>query len=484
MAAFPVDLPADRPWELTVSDAHADVLWRHLFSGDHDEHAAVVLAGVQVRRDRVRLLVRDVILAEEGVDHVRGQRGYKMITAQFMKPHLRRAREEGLIFLSVHNHGGVDRVAFSSDDLASHERGYPALLDIVDGPPVGALVYAEAAVAGVMWLPDGRRVQLEWSTLLRSGRTTWRPQPVAARHTRDPQMDRQVRLFGAAGQAILQDAKVAIVGLGGAGSQLAELLGRLGVGHFVLIDPDRADLTNLPRLVAARRSDVLLTEDQARRLPLSGWFDWLRRRKVDLAARNIRRANPNARIEKIAGNVVDAAVAERLLDADFIFLAADQMGARLIVNAIVQQYLIPAVQVGARVVSDPITGTVESVYAVSRPVFPQSGCLWCNGLIDSTRLAEELTDARQARAQAYGAETPAPSVASLNALATADAVNLFQFHMTGLAKAASHRAYRRFRPLTGDLRLEEPRRDADCPECGQQPGARYALGGGVGLPTR
>jgi tRNA A37 threonylcarbamoyladenosine dehydratase len=457
---------------------------RHLFCGDRDEHAAVVLAGLHVRRDRVRLLVRDVILAEEGVHHVAGQRGYKMVTAQFMKPHLRRACEESLVFLSVHNHGGVDRVAFSSDDLASHQRGYPALLDIVNGPPVGALVYAKAAVAGMIWLPDGRRVQLDWSTLLHSGRVIWRPKPIRGRQASAPHLDRQVRLFGAVGQAILQDAKVAIVGLGGAGSQLAELLGRLGVGQFVLIDPDRADLTNLPRLVAARRSDVLVTEAQAQRLPFSGWLDRLRRRKVDLAARNIRRANRMAKIEKIAGNVVDAAVAARILDADFIFLAADQMSARLIINAIVQQYLIPAVQVGARVVSDPTTGAVETVYAVSRPVFPQSGCLWCNGLIDGARLAEELTDARQAKAQAYGAETAAPSVASLNALATADAVNLFQFHMTGLAKLGSHRNYRRYRPLIGDLCLDEPRRDADCTECGQQPGARYALGAGVPLPTR
>ena len=478
-------LPVNRPWELVISEAHSDRLMSHLFSGDGDEHAAILLAGLHVRGDRVRMLVRDVVLAEEGVDHVPGQRGYKMVTAQFMKPHLRRAREEGLAFLSVHNHGGTDRVGFSSDDLASHARGYPAMLDIVDGPPVGALVYAQAAaIAGAIWLPDGRRVELERSTILGATRTIWRPEPVRMRQASDAERDRQVRLFGAVGQAILRDAKVAIVGLGGAGSQLAELLARLGVGHFVLIDPDRAALSNLPRLVAARRSDVLMTEARARALPFSGWFDRLRRRKVDLAARNIRRANPKARITRIAGNVVDAAVAARLLDADFIFLAADEMGARLVINAIVHQYLIPAVQVGARVVADPDTGAVEDVFAVSRPVFPQSGCLWCNGLIDSTRLAEELTDAWQAQAQAYGSESPAPSVASLNALATADAVNLFQFHMTGLARPGSHRAFRRYRPLVGDVRLDEPRRDVGCPECGQEPGARYARGVGAELPTR
>ena len=214
-----------------------------------------------------------------------------------------------MAFLSVHNHGGLDRVAFSGDDLASHARAYPALLDIVDGPPVGALVYAQAAVAGAIWLPDGRRVELEASTVLDAGRRVLRPEPAAHARDVEARFDRQVRLFGPAGQTILQDATVAIVGLGGAGSILAELLGRLGVGRFLLIDPDRADVSNLPRLIGARRSDALLSENRIRRLPFSKWLTRLRRRKVDLAARNIRRANPRAQVDRIADSVVDARVA-------------------------------------------------------------------------------------------------------------------------------------------------------------------------------
>jgi hypothetical protein len=457
----------------------------HLFCGDGDEHAAVLLAGLQVRKDRVRLLVREVHLAQDGVDHVDGQRGYKMVTAQFMKPFLKRAREQGLVFLSVHNHGGVEVVAFSHDDLASHERGYPALLDIVDGPPVGALVCARAAVAGDIWLPDGTRVVLDRATVVGGSRVIWRPKPAAQRAEVSQRFDRQVRLFGATGQTMLQDAKVAIVGLGGVGSQLAELLGRLGVGHFVLIDPDRADRTNLPRLIGARSRDVWLAEAQAQRFPaFKPWLDRLRRRKVDLAARNIRQANPKARIERIFGTVVDTNVANRLLDCDFIFLAADEMGARLVVNAIVQQYLIPAVQVGARVVADAEAGDLQDVYVVSRPVFPAQGCLWCNGLIDPTRLQLEMTQSKQRHAQAYGTESPAPSVVSLNALAAADAVNLFQFYVTGLATPDAHTAYRQYRPLGGRLKLVEPRRDPECPECSEKLHSRFAKGDGAELPTR
>ena len=40
------------------------------------------------------------------------------------------------------------------------------------------------------------------------------------------------------------------------------------------------------------------------------------------------------------------------MDCDYLFLAADTMRARLLFNAIVHQYLVPGVQVGAKVHED------------------------------------------------------------------------------------------------------------------------------------
>ena len=60
-------------------------------------------------------------------------------------------------------------------------------------------------------------------------RTTLRPQPIQAPGS-DPTYDRQSRLFGDRGQAVLAAQKIGVIGAGGAGSLLVEYLARLGVG--------------------------------------------------------------------------------------------------------------------------------------------------------------------------------------------------------------------------------------------------------------
>jgi len=58
-------------------------------------------------------------------------------------------------------------------------------------------------------------------------------------------------LLGAEGVARLAEARVAVIGLGGVGSFAVEALARAGVGHLLLADPDRVDVTNINRQLPA-----------------------------------------------------------------------------------------------------------------------------------------------------------------------------------------------------------------------------------------
>lgn len=474
-----------KPWSVIFDATSWAQLRSHLFPGDRDEHGAVLGAAVHETPHGNRLLVRRVWLARDGVEYVPGDRGYRMLTPTFVRDRILDCADEQLSYLAVHCHGGTDDVEFSGDDMRSHERGYPALRALNDGQLVGGLVFARAAVAGDLWLPDGSRTQLRDARVV--GRPVVRlyPTPPPVPPSTSDEYDRQARLFGDRGQDLLGAQKVAVIGAGGAGSLLVELLTRLGVGHLVVIDPERLEPSNIPRVVGSRRLDALpWLVDESRR-------EWIRRlgrrlatKKVDVARRVARQANPNIEFTGIYGNIVDDEVARELLDCDHLFLAADTMQARLVFNAVVHQYLIPGTQVGAKVTVQRDSGDVLDVFAVSRPVLPDLGCLWCNGLINTARLQEEAQEAAQVQRQRYVDDptVAAPSVITLNAVAVSHAANDYLFSTTGLLDADATRDYVRFLPTKADVMFDRPRKDPACPECGAD--GRYARGRQKRLPTK
>lgn len=465
-------------------------LWRrleaHLFREDGDEHGAVIAAGVASTGNRVRLLARHLFLAQDGVDYVAGQRGYRMLTATFVRDQAVFCRDERLAYLAIHNHFGRDHVAFSGADMRSHERGYPALRDLTRGQIVGGLVFAQNAVAGDLWLAS-TRVELSRARIIGNNIVEMYPSLPARPSRTGAEYDRQARLFGDRGQTLLAQQRVGIIGLGGIGSLVSEYLSRLGVGTLVLVDPDRIEPANLSRVVGSTRGDALL--------PLTGARSpaGLRSRaarhaklKVDIAAREARRASAVVKITRHARSVVDDDVARDLAGCDYLFLAADSMQARLLFNALVHQFLVPGSQLGAKVPVDRGTGSVGRPFSVIRPVLPGRNCLWCNGLISPDRLREEVLTPEERHAQRYvdEEEIPAPSVITLNAVAAAHAVNDYLFRLTGLREPTASDDYLYFEPRATSVRYDQPRSDADCIECGETSASRFARGDSHPLPTR
>ena len=444
MAHLAVNPPATG-WSLTIPVKLWTTLADHLFS-DGDEPGAVLLAGYADGPRGPRLLARDVILAADGTDFVDGTTSYRALDATFVRDQALRARDEKLVYLAVHNHADIlqpGAVAFSTIDMASHERGYPALRQITR-QIVGGLVLTPRAAAGDLWLPDGTRAVLA-ETVVPGNNIIWlRPRPAPAPDI-DPRWDRQALLFGPAGQQTFARMRVAVVGLGGAGSIITELLARLGVGELVLIDGDRVEATNLPRLVAAEPDDV-------------GEL------KVNIAARNARRANPSIQITAIADRVEHPDARDALTTCDWIFLAADAHSARHWVNLTVHQYLIPATQVGVKIPVGP-AGEIGEIHTVARLLLPAEGCLWCNGLIDSTQLAIEMHSAADRRNAQYVPEVPAASVIALNALPTAEAVNHFMFAAVCLHDDPTDSASVLHHPRARGRALQDGRQDPDCPWC-------------------
>jgi molybdopterin/thiamine biosynthesis adenylyltransferase len=448
---------------LRIAQQDFDTLKNHLFPGDFDEHGAVLLAGISRPMGQLTLHVREVHLAKEGSDYVEGKIGYRALNPKFIHRFITRARDERLAYLAVHNHGSDREVDFSRIDLESHERGYPALLQIARGMPVGALVVGHRSIQADVWVPDGARLELDRAVIVGNTIQQLTPSPDHNRPLAAEVYDRQIRMFGKAGQEQLAKCRVGVIGLGGIGSLVVEYLARLGIGRFLLIDNDRVEESNLSRIVGASILDAL---DETT--------------KVTVASRLILSANDRAEVEVLTDDVAKESVAKTLTTRDYLFLAADSMRARLVFNAIVHQYLIPGVQLGSKIRSNS-AGQLIDVMSANRPVRPGHGCLWCNQLIDPNLLAKEAKTDAERKNQAYGVEEPNPSVISLNAISAAHAVNDFLLDYLGLRQETGDLYYEHFNSLKGTRTLVRPRRDEDCSECSHS-GKRYGRGDLVELP--
>jgi hypothetical protein len=448
---------------LRVARQDFDTITNHLFPGDHDEHGAVLLAGTSLSGGQLTLHVREVHLSEEGIDYVDGKIGYRALSPKFIHRYITRARDERLAYLAVHNHGSDREVGFSSTDLNSHRRGYPALLQIARGMPVGAVVFGRRSIQVDVWLPDGTRLSLDEAVVVGDTIQHLTPEPKRQFFNTTDTYDRQIRMFGKAGQAELANCRIGIIGLGGIGSMVAECLARLGVGRFCLVDNDHVEESNLSRIVGASASDAV------HQVP-----------KVEVAKRLILQGNCNADIELVMEDVAKESAAKTLTSCDYLFLAADSMRARLVFNAIVHQYLIPGVQLGSKIRSDSV-GRLVDIMSANRPLRPGYGCLWCNQLIDPNQLAIEAKTDEERKAQAYGVEEPNPSVISVNGISAAHAVNDFLLDYLGLRPERERLYYEHFHLLKNKQSLVEPRRDEDCPECSRT-GLRYGRGDTIALP--
>ena len=94
----------------------------------------------------------------------------------------------------------------------------------------------------------------------------------------DEKFSRTEMLIGNEGMEKLNNAKVAVFGIGGVGSFVCEGLARSGVGNFVLVDYDKIDESNINRQLIATVKTI-------------GKY------KVDLMKERILEINPDANVE-------------------------------------------------------------------------------------------------------------------------------------------------------------------------------------------
>ncbi|HEY9232425.1 MAG TPA: ThiF family adenylyltransferase [Blastocatellia bacterium] len=158
----------------------------------------------------------------------------------------------------------------------------------------------------------------------------------------DDRYSRQ-RLFapiGEAGQALLANARVVIIGCGALGAMQAETLARAGVGSLTLVDRDFVEESNLQRQIMFEEADA------RERLP-----------KAVAAARRIGRVNSAIRVEAIVADVNFENVEALIAGADLVMDGTDNFETRYLINDACVKTATPWVY-GAAVGSYGLTMTI------------------------------------------------------------------------------------------------------------------------------
>lgn len=117
------------------------------------------------------------------------------------------------------------------------------------------------------------------------------------------------------GQRSLLKGSVLVVGVGGLGSWVSELLVRAGVGRIRIVDDDSVEISNIHR-------QAMYTEGDAT----------ARRLKIEAAGKRLREIDSNVEVEMIYGRM-DRLTAEKLMqDVDVVVDGTDNFETRFILN--------------------------------------------------------------------------------------------------------------------------------------------------------
>jgi molybdopterin/thiamine biosynthesis adenylyltransferase len=366
------------------------------------ESKCFLLSKVIERDNDTAFVVRELVpVPREG--YQQRSAGSVIVHRDFVHKLLVRCAEENLSLVEAHTHPWSSSARFSGIDLNSDPQKFKATQ--VMSPPFrhAALVFGgDMSFDGHVW--EYGRQQLNAINRikvvgypLQVNYSSWEKTVPLAQAQREI-FDRQIRAFGQKGQEILRDLKVGVVGLGGLGSQIVQSLALLGVGHFILVDPDQLEATNANRVVCVTSLHV------EKRI-----------HKVEAIAECLKQTGltPSS-CTPINADVTEKQAWEALLWTDVLIGAVDSALVRQFINLLSVCGLIPYLDGGVGVRTQD--GRISEAGGQVKIVLPGNG--YCLNSEVAKQVEEQLTPDQREWAGMHGyiqgEQIPNPQVVFLN----------------------------------------------------------------------
>jgi hypothetical protein len=392
---------------LALIQVDVDELLDVLHDAEPKESGAFFLLHEGHGVDGRRLLAVDPIFPDGDAWEAQ-QRGQLRPSAQWVSAAISRAVADHAGLLFVHSHPDPGHPpGFSQIDRTAIHSLAETIGPILEGPFAAAVVHPEGWAASVV--DDGELVPVE--RIVSVGRTLRLlspPRPAPRRRSTDlPGIDDRQRDALGTVHDLLQNMDIAVVGVGGLGSPIAEQLVRMDAHSATIIDSDVLDTpSNVRRLVGSTAADL----HTATPLP-----------KVDVVGRHNDQLGLGVPIRRVFGDVRHERIFRHLLDTDIVICGTDNHGSRAVVNELASTYLLPVIDVGVQAGAkrNADLAALVAEIAILTPVTP---CLWCRQRISADLIrAENLPPEQRDRLlrEGYlvgGFGEPAPSVMALTAL--------------------------------------------------------------------
>jgi hypothetical protein len=378
-------------------------LRNHLFPGDRLEAVAVALCGRRAGESVHCLTVHDLIPVP--YDDCERAPGRVTWSTRCLVPLLKKAMARDMAILRIHSHpSGL--AEFSELDDESDRDLFASVFGWTD---------SESPHASAVMVPDGRifaRAITEGVTFAPIASVTVAGDDLKF-YFADPLVGdlpgftlRHAQLFGAATTTLLRRLTVGVVGCSGTGSIVIEQLARLGVGRLVLVDPDHIEEKNLNRIPNATREDA-----------------YLKRPKVEVAARAIAHMGFGTELELMAENLYNPRAVRAVAECDVVFGCMDGAEGRHLLNRLASFYTIPYFDVGVALEADG-KGGVDEISGVVHYVQPGGATLLERKAYTMKQVEAEglrRTDPKRYRQQLkegyiHGVREDRPAVISVNML--------------------------------------------------------------------
>ena len=350
----------------------SSLLLKHVRDGHKQEDLCFALWRPSTGAERTTALIFDLIAPLCGERHLHGGASFE---AAYLVRAIRVARDNNAGLAFMHSHLSPGWQSMSSIDVVAERDRIAPPAKSCGLPLVGLTLGTDESWSARFWLWDGKQFQRRWCDKVRVVGTSLKityndermPPP-----GRSPMLSRTTDTWGPVHQADIARLRVGVVGVGSVGSMVAEALARIGVQHLVLIDGDRVDVSNLDRLIHARRHDV-------------GKF------KANLVAKRLKCNATGWGFSTTVrtGRIQEASNYLAAIDCDVLFAAVDRPLPKDLLNHIAYVHHIPVIFGGVFVAkkSDGELGQAAWSVVIAGP---ENRCLRCDGQYTSSEVVQEL----------------------------------------------------------------------------------------------